>query len=94
MKYALCILLIGCIGDTVIEKQDNASPTISITSHGEDSVLQEGDVNQFRAQVSDSNHNTSDLVAVWYANNMICDWSALDENSTTYCESTTLEDFF
>jgi hypothetical protein len=83
---------LGCGGDNSI-KTFNDEPIVQITSHNDGAELIIGVEQELRAQVSDSNHNTSDLVAVWYANNnMICDWSAPDENGTTYCEITTSED--
>ena len=83
---------LACGGDNSI-KTFNDEPIVQITSHTDGVELVIGIDQELRAQLSDSNHNTSDLVAIWYANNnMICDWSSPDENGTSYCEITTSED--
>jgi hypothetical protein len=82
---AMMFAVQGCGIDTTA-KSFNDSPEVQITSHADGAVLDEGAAVEFRAQLSDTNNDTSDLVAAWYANNeMICDWAEGDENGTSSC---------
>ncbi len=83
--------IFGCGGDNSI-KTFNDEPIVQITSHSDGTEFLIGSDIELRAQLSDSNHNTSDLVAIWYADNtMICDWTSPDENGTSYCNILTTE---
>jgi hypothetical protein len=88
MKFQLTMLIIaGCTGDNVIEKQDNSAPIINITSHGETNEIQEGFLEQFRAQVSDENHDFEELQIAWYVDEeLVCDWNIADPAGSSTCE--------
>ena len=81
------LLLMACSNDTVIEKQANRNPTISITSHSDGSTIQEGMNTTFRAQVTDDDNELEELTVAWFIEDqMACDWITPDPSGTAYCE--------
>ena len=85
------LFLTACMSDNVIEKEDNSLPTISIQSHGDESPIQEGFVEQFRAQVSDDDADFTELMVAWYiGEELVCDWFEADPAGASYCEMTFL----
>lgn len=86
--YILLLFSLSCTGDNSV-KTYNEAPTALITSHSDGFALEEGTPVEFRAQISDSNHATEDLLANWHMNNLlVCDWAAADSNGTSYCTIT------
>ena len=48
-------------------------------SHSDGFEALEGEVISFRAQASDTNDNTEDLLVAWYLDQtLICDWASTD----------------
>ena len=84
----LFALLVSCTTDDGI-KAFNSNPEGTITSHANgDTVLPETPIT-FRGSVSDPNHDTTDLIAYWYANNtIVCPDVVPSENGTVTCEMT------
>ena len=81
------IFLIACSNDTVIEKQSNRNPTITITSHTDGSTVQEGMAVTFRAQVTDDDNELEELTVAWFIGEQLtCDWTVPDSAGTSYCE--------
>jgi hypothetical protein len=86
--HLFTILLFACTGDNAV-KTYNDTPVALITSHSDGFSLEEGVPVEFRAQVSDSNDPTEDLLSSWHMNNnLVCDWTAPDENGTSTCSIT------
>ena len=66
MMYAWMILVgIACRSEESI-KSYNVNPEVTITSHSEGSALSEGFEETFRAQASDPNHETAELLVSWF----------------------------
>ena len=57
--------LLACASEST-PKTFNDSPTALIVSHSDGATVLEGYPVEFRAQVSDSNHNANELEAAWY----------------------------
>ena len=82
----LFLLAIGCSSETST-KTFNSNPEATITSHSDDTELLEGENIQFYAQVSDPNHNTTDLLVAWLVDeDIVCDWQPPDNSGFTACE--------
>jgi|GEM_PF-5200816 len=63
----------------------NASPTISIQSHGSGAVVPAGE-QVFRAQASDPNHRAEELEVRWFDNQVeICAWEQPDSVGESLC---------
>lgn len=92
--YSFGILaLIGCQGETVIEKQANSAPSILIVSHSTDAVIQEGYTEVFRASVSDDDNEFSELLIAWYVGErLVCDWEIASPSGDSSCEILFLPD--
>ena len=79
--------LMACTGESVIDKQQNAAPTILIASHGDLSEVQEGVVESFRATVSDDDDQFEELSVAWYLNEeVVCDWSTASLAGESVCD--------
>ena len=84
----LSALVIGCRSDKSITTV-NAAPKVSITSHQDGSRVPEGEIIEVRAQVSDTNHDVSELEVIWYYGiDEICPWAAPDAGGGTACDIT------
>ena len=80
--------LLGCRSDKSITTV-NAAPTVSISSHQDGSSVYEGEIIEVRAQVSDTNHEPSELEVVWYYGlTEICPWATPDAGGGTACDLT------
>ena len=80
-------LLIGCTNDNVIEKQDNAAPTVLIVSHSDGVEVQDGFIEYFRATVSDDDNDFDELSVAWYVGEeMVCDWATVSPAGDISCE--------
>ena len=81
-------LVIGCRSDKSITTV-NAAPKVSITSHQDGSRVPEGEIIEIRTQVSDTNHDVSELEVIWYYGiDEICPWAAPDAGGGTACDIT------
>ena len=86
--HLFTILLFACTGDNAL-KTYNDRPVALITSHSDGFSLEEAVPVEFRAQISDSNDPTEDLLSSWHMNNnLVCDWTAPDEHGTSTCSIT------
>ena len=90
MKYLSTlssVILLGCTGESVLEKQDNAIPTILIASHSDGVEVQDGYVENFRATVADDDNDFSELSIAWYVGEeLVCDWAAASPAGESTCE--------
>ena len=88
LVFVLSALVIGCRSDKSITTV-NAAPKVSITSHQDGSRVAEGEIIEISAQVSDTNHNVSELEVAWYYGlDEICPWAAPDAGGGTACAIT------
>ncbi len=79
--------LIACASDNIIEKQDNALPTILITSHSDGVEVQDSYIETFRATASDEDHDLNELSVIWYVGESVaCDWETVSPDGTSVCE--------
>ena len=86
--FCLSALFIGCRSDKSITTV-NAAPKVSITSHQDGDRVAEGEIIEVRAQVSDTNHDVSELEVVWYYGlDEICPWATPDAGGGTACAIT------
>ena len=82
----LLVLSVGCNPDNGL-KAFNAEPEAEITSHADDSEVYEGYVESFRGSVTDPDHDTDELVAIWYlGTEEVCAATAPAEDGTTSCD--------
>lgn len=91
MRYLFGLaLMVGCSDKNVGTFNDN--PEVSITSHQNGDVVNEGYVVEFRAALTDSNHDTNDLEAAWYVNGVeTCPFLPPDGNGDSTCATTLSE---
>ncbi|MEC8378725.1 MAG: Ig-like domain-containing protein [Myxococcota bacterium] len=91
MRYIFGLALVmGCSDKNVRTFNDN--PEVSITSHQNGDVVNEGYVIEFRAALTDSNHDTNELEAAWYVNgNEVCPFLPPDGNGDSTCATTLSE---
>ena len=88
MKFQLGLipLLFAC-NESVIEKQDNAAPSIMIASHSASVEVLEGYTESFRATVSDDDNEFSELTVAWYVNEeIVCDWATVSPAGESFCD--------
>ena len=62
---SLIPILFACTSENVIDKQENAAPSITIQSHSDGAEILEGYVESFRAQVSDDDNAFEELEVAW-----------------------------
>lgn len=80
------IFVLACDGETIIEKRDNAAPTILIVSHSDGAQLEEGEDVSFRASVSDETDDAEDLSVAWYVGqDLMCDWAPVSVGGDQTC---------
>ena len=85
------LLWMACRSDDSV-KILNANPEITIVSHDSNSLIREGELNRFRAQVSDTNHDPEELEVAWYSGaTQLCDWG-MPTAGESLCEATLTED--
>ena len=71
--------------------QYNSSPEISIQSHGNNALVEAGNV-LFRAQASDANHLSQDLEVRWFlGEEEACEWESPDSSGESSCTISLLE---
>ena len=89
MMYAWMMLVgIGCRSEESI-KSYNVNPEVTITSHSEGSTLSEGFQETFRAQASDPNHETAELLVSWfYGEDEVCTDLVPNESGLVLCDIT------
>ena len=81
---SLLLLLFACSDNSV--KTTNSTPEILITSHADGSSFTEGEIVEFRAQVSDGDESVSNLRTTWYINNTLaCDWLNAQSDGSASC---------
>ena len=81
------LLSLACTGESVIEKQENAIPTIIIVSHSDGVEVQDGYAENFRATVSDDNNDFPELQIAWYVGTeIVCDWEAASPAGDSTCD--------
>ena len=69
------VLLFACTGENVIEKQENAAPTITILSHSDGTETLKA-TSIFRAQVSDDDNQFEELKKAWFVGDEeVCPWT-------------------
>ena len=66
------LFLLSCSNDKTVNI-NNASPEATIVSHEPGDTVVEGTTVEFVAALTDPNHDTVDLIAAWYANEMKMD---------------------
>ena len=87
VHISLLSLLIACGGESVIEKQQNAAPSILIGSHSSDAEILEGYAETFRASVSDENSAFEELTVAWYVGEeLVCDWANVSPAGESFCD--------
>lgn len=87
MKYWVLLLGVACTGESIIEKQSNEAPVITIQSHGSGAQFVHGMTETFRAQVSDEDHDAEDLEVAWYVGEeLVCDWTNPSELGESSCD--------
>ncbi|MEC7983618.1 MAG: hypothetical protein VX278_00560, partial [Myxococcota bacterium] len=70
----------------------NSKPEVVITSHGSGAELQDGYLTNFVGQVSDANHQNSDLLVTWSTNNgPLCLNTTPSNSGETICEAVVSE---
>lgn len=80
-------LLVACVSDNIIEKQDNVEPTILITSHSDGVEVEDGYVESFRATAADEDHDLDELSVIWYVGEEVaCDWETVEPDGTSGCD--------
>ena len=80
-------LLLACSGESVLEKQENAAPSVLIVSHSDGVAVQDGYIENFRATVSDENDVYGDLLTAWYVGDeVVCDWATVSPAGDSLCE--------
>lgn len=86
------LVLLACNSDDGL-KAYNSQPVVTITSHTDGSEIQDGYVVTFIGQVSDANHQNSDLIVTWSTNNgELCADVVPEESGETICEAVLTED--
>ncbi|MEC7983939.1 MAG: hypothetical protein VX278_02170, partial [Myxococcota bacterium] len=83
------LFLLACGTESVVTLPSNEAPEINITSHSDDSVLIESDLQFFRAQITDKDNRVDELLVAWFMDDqLVCDYSNPDPTSKSYCEIT------
>ena len=83
--------LLGCNSDDGL-KIYNAEPLVSIQSHADGALIQEGAVTTFFALASDANHQPEELLIAWFAYGVNgveltnCDWMPPDAAGVSSCD--------
>ncbi|MGC6506827.1 MAG: hypothetical protein ACON4U_00350 [Myxococcota bacterium] len=86
------VLWMACRSDDSV-KILNDSPEITIVSHDGNSLIREGELNQFRAQVSDTNHDALELEVAWFSGaTQLCEWSVPSAQGESVCDVILMED--
>ena len=85
----LCLLTLaalGCNPDAGL-KAFNAEPEAEITSHADGAEVREGETESFRGSVTDPDHDSSDLVSIWYlGGEEVCSAAAPGDDGVTTCD--------
>ena len=86
MRFSpLIILLTACASEEAV-KVYNSTPTVTIISHSEGAVFQDGYEVTFQAQVQDDNHENSSLAVDWSSNSRIlCPENAPTSDGVSQC---------
>ena len=83
----LALVLFACRSEDGV-KAYNAQPQVTITSHTDGAQIQDGYVISFIGQVSDANHQNTDLLVTWSTNNGdLCTEMIPETNGETICEA-------
>lgn len=81
------IYLTACKNDTIIEKQQNAAPSVVIMTHSDGAEMRDGYTETLRAAVSDDDHDFEELNVAWYVDeDLLCDWSPANLAGESTCE--------
>ena len=92
LYVSIPIMLIACNSDDGL-KAYNSQPVVTITSHTDGAEIQDGYVITFVGQVSDANHQNSDVLVTWSTNNgELCTDIVPEESGETACEAVLTED--
>ena len=87
----LVLILMACRSEDGV-KVYNALPQATIVSHTTAAQISEGYLTTFIGQVSDANHDNSELRTSWFSNNTeLCTQAPPDNNGESIC-STLLSD--
>ena len=85
-------MLIACNSDDGL-KAYNSQPVVTITSHTDGAEIQDGYIVTFIGQVSDANHQNSNLLVTWSTDNgELCSDIVPEESGETVCEAVLTED--
>lgn len=89
--YSLLIIMGACNSDDGI-KAYNSQPQVTITSHSNSAEIQDGYIVSFVGQVSDANHQNSELIVTWSTNNgELCSNLVPEDNGETICDAVLVE---
>ena len=73
-------------------KAYNSQPQVTITSHSNSAEIQDGYIVSFVGQVSDANHQNSELIVTWSTNNgELCSDLVPEDNGETICDAVLVE---
>ena len=85
---SLCLILFGCDTSDKGVTAYNSQPEVVITSHGDGAEFQEGYTINLIGQVSDANHQNTELLVTWSTDNgPLCSNTAPSESGETICET-------
>ena len=77
----------ACSGENVLDKQDNAAPTVLIGSHSDGAEVLDGYVEAFRATISDDDNEFSEITTAWYVGEeIVCDWAEVTPAGESFCD--------
>ena len=83
----LSLFLFACRSEDGV-KAYNTEPIVAITSHADGAEIQEGSVVTLVGQVSDANHQNSQLLVTWSTENgELCPELSPEENGETICSA-------
>ena len=78
------ITFTACKKDTASAKTPNATPSIIIDSHNDNSEMADGYIETIQAAVSDSDHDFAELEVIWYVDEeVVCDWNNPTSSGTS-----------
>ena len=88
MRFLVAMpLLWACVGESVLEKQENIAPMALIVSHSDGVEVLDGYIENFRATITDEDHDSLELQAVWYVgDDVVCDWAEVSPAGESLCQ--------